>query len=188
MHISEGIINTPTIAISTAITTIAIVYTIKHLKSEDITKVSMLSGLFFVASFIHIPLGVTSIHLILHSILGVVLGINAILAIFVALLFQALFFGYGGLSTIGINTIVMGLPAIIAYYIYIKDLKYKEFLVGFVAVLLSSILLNGVLVLNGEEFITSAKIIFVSNIPLMFLEGFITLLIFRFLSKAKVKI
>jgi cobalt/nickel transport system permease protein len=186
MHISEGILSTPIIVVTTTIIVPLIALIVKKIENKDITKVAMMSGLFFISSFIHIPLGFTSIHLVLSGLIGAVLGLNAILAIFIALIFQALFFGYGGISTLGINTLIIALPALIAYKIYLSNIKIKYFLIGFIPILVSSILLNLSLILNGEEFITSAKIIFLSNIPLMFLEGFITLFIFRFLSKAKV--
>ncbi len=71
--------------------------------------------LFFIASFIHIPLGPTQIHLVLIGIIGIVLGSSVFLAILIALLLQATLLGFGGLTSLGANLIIMALPSFIIY-------------------------------------------------------------------------
>jgi ABC-type Co2+ transport system permease subunit len=67
-----------------------------------------------VASLIHVVVGPTSVHLLLNGLVGVVLGWRACLAIPVGLSLQAALIGHGGFSTIGVNSCVMGLPALLA--------------------------------------------------------------------------
>jgi len=183
MHISEGILNTPIVVISSIITIIIVSYFVKILEVSSVGKTGSLSALFFVASFIHIPLGFTSIHLVLSGLIGALLGFEAILAIFIALLFQGLFFGYGGISTLGINTLIIAIPALLGYFIYNTDWRFKLFLVGSVPIVVSSLLLFIVLIINGDEFITSAKLIFLANIPLCVIEGIISYFTLKFLQR-----
>ncbi len=194
MHISEGVLR-PEILIGGAIVTIAIsAYALKKLKNEEIPLVAVFSALFFVGSFIHIPIGPASIHLVLNGIIGAILGVRAFIAIGIALLIQGLLFGYGGVSTLGINTFNMALPALLAYYIFSIQVKnqvlekIKYFCVGFIAVGLSALMLSLTLALNGDSLVEAAKISFLSNIPIMFIEGFITMFAILFLKKVYPKI
>lgn len=41
---------------------------------ESIPKVGVLSSAFFVATLIHVPVGPSSIHLVLNGLMGVMLG------------------------------------------------------------------------------------------------------------------
>ena len=76
---------------------------------------ALLTAGFFVASWIHIPIPPTSVHLVLNGLLGAVLGYYAFPAILIGLFFQAVMFQHGGLSTLGVNATIMGVPALIAY-------------------------------------------------------------------------
>jgi len=194
MHISEGVLR-PEILIVGAVITISITtYALKKLKNEEIPLVAVFSALFFLASFIHIPVGPVSIHLILNGIIGAILGIRAFIAILIALLLQGLLFGYGGISTLGINTFNLALPALLGWYIlslHVKSNLFKKvqyFLVGFMSVSVSVLLLSTTLALNGESFVTAAKIAFVAHIPVVLLEGIITMFALTFLEKVYPKI
>ncbi|MDR1461031.1 MAG: cobalt transporter CbiM [Campylobacteraceae bacterium] len=191
MHISEGVLE-PKILIAGAVISAAVtIYALKILKGEDIPKVSAFSALFFLASFIHIPIGITSVHLILNGIVGAVLGVRAFVAIFVALLLQGLLFGYGGMTTLGINLFTLATPALVGYWLF--SIRYKRvwqkqivwFLVGFLPIVFGALLLSFILSLNGEGFLTAAKIAFLAHVPIMFIEGIITLLTLSFIEKVK---
>ena len=89
----------------------------RHIQA-NIPKASLLTAAFFVASLIHIPVPPSSIHLILNGMMGVVLGYYAFPAILIGLFFQAVMFQHGGLSTLGVNAVVIGSPTIAAYYLF----------------------------------------------------------------------
>ncbi|MFV0481005.1 MAG: cobalt transporter CbiM [Campylobacteraceae bacterium] len=189
MHISEGVLN-PEILIGGAIVSAALtIYAFKTLKTEDIPKVAVLSALFFVSSFVHIPLGPTSVHLVLGGIIGALLGVRAFISIFIALLLQGLLFGYGGITTLGINLFNIATPTLLGYLLFnIKTTKNWQkntlwFLVGFIPLGISTLLLSFCLALNGEAFIPSAKLAFLAHLPLMFIEGLVTLFALRFIEK-----
>lgn len=81
---------------------------------ELIPRASLLTATFFAASLIHIPVPPTSVHLILSGLMGVILGWFAFPAILVGLFFQAVMFQHGGLTTMGVNACLMGVPALLA--------------------------------------------------------------------------
>ena len=123
--------------------------------------------------------------------MGAFLGVNAIIAIFVGLLLQALFFGYGGISVLGVNLLMIAVPTIFARYfvkLSFKEQKYQKiyryicwFLVGFIPLLCSSLILSGVLVLNGKEFLAISGLALAANFPLMIVEGIISLFAISFI-------
>ena len=61
----------------------------KKTEVSDIPKVSVVTSAIFVASLIHVPVGPTSVHLVLSGLAGITLGWSAFPAIFVALILQA---------------------------------------------------------------------------------------------------
>lgn len=91
----------------------------------NIPKASLLTAAFFVSSLIHIPIPPTSIHLIFNGLMGALLGYYAFPAILIGLFFQAVMFQHGGMSTLGINAIIIGSPAIAAYYLFQQRERLK---------------------------------------------------------------
>lgn len=187
MHISEGVLKAEIIVPCAVITAVWLSFLLYKLKAEQIPRVACFSAIFFVASFIHLPIGPTSIHLILSGLVGAFLGAQAFTAIFIGLLLQAVFFGYGGVSVLGVNSLVIAVPALLGAYILRLKLNQaiKFFLVGFVPILVSSMLLSLVLAANGREFFAVATFAFGANIALMVLEGIISLFSLKFISRVK---
>ena len=181
MHMSDGILTSEVIIIISIIATVSLIYSLRGLKNEDISILSAMSGLFFISSFIHIPIGPTQIHLVLLGVIGVVLGRSIFLSISIALLLQATLLGYGGISSLGANLLIMASPS---YFIYLivkngflnfMNVKSRYFAIGFLTVFLSTILLTLILGFSKNEYIYASYIIFVGNIPAMIIEGLITL-------------
>ncbi|PSM52119.1 cobalt/nickel ECF transporter CbiMNQO, S component CbiM [Campylobacter blaseri] len=187
MHISEGILNQEIIISTSVIALACVFYTAYKLDKNDIAKTACMSAVFIIASFIHVPIGPASIHLVLSGLIGAFLGINAILAIFIALTLQAFLFGFGGVSVIGVNLIIVGFPALLGrYFLRLSFKKYKKtmwFLAGFTPILISSALLSLILVLNGKSFIAIAALILFSNSILMVVEGVITMFALNYIYK-----
>lgn len=123
MHIPDGFVP-PAISITGyAITGGVTWYTLRKIQKESnptekIPKASLLTAAFFVTSFISIPIPPTSIHLILNGLMGIILGYYAFLAILIGLFFQAAIFFHGGISTLGVNAVMMGVPALLAHHLY----------------------------------------------------------------------
>ena len=193
MHISEGILTWPVLASGAAAALAGTAVGLNKLKTEDIPKTAILSAAFFVASLIHVPLGPASIHLILNGIVGLLLGWSAFPAILVALSLQALFFQYGGLTTLGVNTLLMAFPAVLCYLIFKPlILSYNNsvalaasFAGGAFCVFLSGIMMAGFLVFAHREFLEVALVIVSIHVPVMIIEGIIAMFCIGFLKKVQ---
>lgn len=85
-----------------------------RIREDDVPRVALMTAAFFVASSMHIPLGPGSAHLLLNGLVGVILGWRAGLAIPLGLFMQAVLLNHGGYSTIGINSCIMTIPALLA--------------------------------------------------------------------------
>lgn len=85
-----------------------------RVSEEEVPRIALLTAAFFVASSIHVKCGPTSVHLLLAGLVGVLLGWRAPLAILCGTTLQALLVAHGGLSTIGVNTCVQAIPALVA--------------------------------------------------------------------------
>ncbi|NEO32513.1 MAG: cobalt transporter CbiM [Symploca sp. SIO3C6] len=123
MHIPDGILPASVCIAGYAATGGLIWYSLRRIhrsqnSQQNIPKASLLTAAFFIASWIHIPVPPASVHLILNGLLGTILGYYALPAIVIGLFFQAVMFQHGGLSTLGVNAMMMGIPALIAYYLF----------------------------------------------------------------------
>lgn len=189
MHISEGILSAPVLISGAALTAVGTFVGLKKLDLDRIIEVSMLTATFFIASLIHVPIGPASVHLVLSGLLGIMLGWACFPAILVGLLMQALFFQYGGLTVLGINTLIMAAPALLCFYLVrplIKNSKTRPaagFLAGSLSIFLSATGLALALALTDSGFMATAKIAIVANIPIMVIEGFITMFVVTFIGR-----
>ena len=123
MHNPDGIVPAQVCIAGYGLTGLLTWYSLRKIQrqgnpNDSLPKASLLTAAFFVASSIYIPIPPSSVHLILNGLLGVVLGYFAVPAILIGLLFQALIVGHGGLTTLGINAAMMGIPALLAYHIF----------------------------------------------------------------------
>ena len=194
MHIADGVLTLESTAVITAVSLFVFYKAIKTIKEEEIPLTAVASAMFFIASFIHIPFGVTQIHLILLGVIGILISWSSFVAIFVALLLQALLLGYGGISSLGVNLFIMAMPAVMVYYIYnttfIKNLndKIKFFLVGFLGTFFATVFLTLILYFSKEEYNYVAISVFVINFITMLIEGTISMFLLLFIKKVYPKI
>ena len=196
MHISEGILSAPVLISGGVIAVAGTVIGLKKLDFARIMPTALLSSAFFVASLIHVPLGPGSVHLVLNGLLGIILGWAGFPAILIALFLQAIFFQFGGLVVLGVNTVTMAVPALCCYYLVRPWLKQKNpkiravaaFGAGALAIFLSSLLMALALALSDSGFLTTSKVIIGANVPIMIIEGFITMFTVTFLARVQPEI
>jgi cobalt/nickel transport system permease protein len=196
MHISDGVLSIPVSIGGYALAVGISALSVRKMHLEDVPKISVVTAVFFVASLIHIPIGPTSVHLILNGLAGVILGFSAFVSIFLGLILQSLLLQHGGITAIGVNACMMGIPAFAAYGIFkarlLTRFRYREAafgaMAGAVAVLLASILLALALITTGEEFLTVAKLAVLAHIPVMVVEGIIIGFCTAFLARVKPEI
>lgn len=190
MHISEGILSGPVLISGAALAAAGTAVGLKKLDYDHIAQSGILAASFFVASLIHIPIGPSSVHLILNGIVGLLLGWAAFPIILVALLLQAVLFQFGGLTTLGVNTVMMALPAVGCHYLF-RGLVLKSrrvaaaaaFGCGFLAVLGSAIILGLALMFTEQNFLNVAIVIVGSHLPVMAVEGLVTAFCVLFLKR-----
>ncbi|WP_462272246.1 cobalt transporter CbiM [Methanohalophilus sp.] len=196
MHISDGVLSTTVITGGWVITIVIAILSFWWRYREvdvveEIPKFSVMTAAFFVASLIHIPLGPTSVHLIFNGLVGVILGPLAYVAMLVGLTLQAFLFQHGGVTTIGVNTMNVGIPALLCFYIFKKGINYgfSEKIMGGIsgalAVFFTTILLSISLLTTGEEFLGVAGVAAAAHFPVMIIEGIVTASVVTYLAKVK---
>ena len=192
MHISEGVLSGPVLISGAALAAVGTAIGLKKLDYDQIAKAGMLSAAFFVASLIHVPIGPANAHLVLSGLVGVLLGWAAFPAILVALVLQGAFFQFGGITTLGVNTVIMAVPAVFCYLVFgryvhtsSRAAAIASFSCGFIAVLLSGLLMGLSLIFTEENFLEVAGIVVAAHIPVMVIEGIITAACVTFLRKVR---
>lgn len=179
MHIVDGALAYPVVVGGAGLAVAGILRGLKDLEVERIPAAGVLSATFFIAALIHVPIGPSSAHLLLNGLAGLVLGWAAFPALFVGLLLQAVFFGFGGLTTLGVNTLALALPAVIVHMLCRPGLHAQKIGVaalwggfgGALAVAMTAALIALALALSGQHYLSAAKLILIAHLPLMVIEG-----------------
>jgi len=193
MHIAEGVLPLPLLGAGAALCLVGAAIGLKRTEQEEIPLVGIMAAAFFVASLIHVPLGPTSVHLLLLGPVGLLTGWAAFPAILIALLLQAMFFQYGGLTVLGVNTCIMALPALLAFLVCAPLVRSTPrgaatmgaFVAGAGAILTAGAFTAGVLALAGEAFIPAAQTVLAAHLPVAGIEGMITVAVIGFIRKVK---
>lgn len=195
MHISEGILTAPVLAGGAVLTIVGTAVGLKKLDYDRIMTVSLLSATFFVASLIHVPVGPGSVHLLLGGLLGLILGWGAFPAIVVALALQTIFFQYGGMIVLGVNGFSIAGPAVLCGLLlrpWLTGSRKQQMTAGFLAgcgsMLLSALLMAAALFLSDHGFLKVAMIVLASHLPVMLIEGLITMFVISFLARVQPEI
>jgi len=193
LHLAEGIL-TPEVLIAGAVASgVGVGIGLYKLDADDLPKAAMMSAAFFVASLIHVPLGPATAHLVLNGLMGLMLGWAAFPAILTALVLQMVFFGHGGITTLGVNTFVMAAPAVACYLMFrapMRDAGRRAALTigalsGAAAIVGSGVLIALALVASGDAFRAAAGALLVAHVPIMLIEAFVTSSVVAFLVKVR---
>ena len=192
MHISEGVLSGPVLISGIALAAVGVAVGLKKLDYDRIPRAAILSASFFVASLIHVPIGPSSVHLILNGIIGLILGWGAFPVILVALTLQAILFQFGGITTLGVNTVIMALPAVFCYYLFGRLVGRQPcialsaaFVCGALSVFLSAVMVGLALTFTDENFLKVSYLVVTAHLPVMIIEGIITAFCVAFLKKVQ---
>ena len=190
MHISEGILSGQVLAVGAVITIVGTTIGLKKIDYDQMVHVAILASAFFVASLIHVNIGPVSVHLILNGVVGLLLGMAAFPAILTALLLQSLFFQYGGLTALGVNVVIMALPAVLVHTLFLPMVGKSPrltfmagFMAGFFSIVFSCLLFGTALWFTNEDFLKTCIAIVSAHLPVMVIEGIITGFCVSFLLK-----
>ncbi|MCT4556254.1 MAG: cobalt transporter CbiM [Pelagimonas sp.] len=182
MHIVDGALSNPVVIGGAVAAAGGIALGLRNLPLEKIPATGVLSASFFVASLIHVPIGPSSVHLIMNGLAGLVLGWAAFPALFVGLLLQAVFFGFGGLTVLGINAVNIALPAVLVGLalrgVITNGSRWSAAIWGGIGgaltIALTTIMVAICLALSGDEFLPAAKLVLVAHIPVMVIEALLS--------------
>lgn len=192
MHISDGVLPV-FVAIGGYVAGFGLTaWSARHTRSEEMPKLAVMTAAFFVASLIHVPFGPTSVHLIIPGLTGALLGPSAFLSIGLGLLLQSLLFQFGGLTALGANALMMGVPALFCGWFFQKfkgSTPSRQALIGGVVgaagTALSAMILAALLVTGGEDFFGVAKIALAAHVAVIIIEGTVSALTIGFLARVK---
>ncbi|MCF8025290.1 MAG: cobalt transporter CbiM [Desulfobacteraceae bacterium] len=192
MHISDGVLPV-SVTIGGYIAGAALAaWSARRTESEELPKVAVVTAAFFVASLIHIPLGPTSAHLLMPGLAGALLGPVAFLAISLGLLLQTLLFQFGGLTALGANALMMGLPAVACGWIFQKFKGKTQVghaiaggVTGASGTAMAAIFLALLLATGGEDFFGVAKVALLAHVPVIIVEGVVSAFTIGFLFRVK---
>ena len=156
-------------------------------------RAAMLTAVLFAVGSIAIPVPPTTVHPMLAGLMGVLLGWFAVPAILVALFLQAVLFGHGGLTTLGLNGLILAPTALIAWATWRALAPRAPVLAAVIAgsggVLLSLAVFVGLVLLGlpadvdrGAEW--AALVVFVTaHLPLVVAEGMLVVVVLRTLTR-----
>jgi len=192
MHISDGVLPI-SVAVGGYVAGAALVaWSARRTRSEELPKLAVMTAAFFVASLVHVPFGPTSVHLLIPGLTGTLLGSSAFLSIGLGLLLQSLLFQFGGITALGANSLMMGLPALACGWFFQRykgRTRLQQAIVGGIAgalgTALAAIILALLLVTGGEDFFGIAKIALLAHVPVIIIEGVVSVFTIGFLARVK---
>lgn len=193
MHIAEGVLSAPALVGGAAVAAGATALGLRGMDDRRTIQVAVLSSALFVASLIHVPAGPAQVHLVLNGLAGLVLGWAVFPATLTALLMQAVFFGYGGLTTLGVNTVVMAAPGVVCHYAFRRGLASASTRAAFgigtaagaLSVLGAALLLCLTLAGEGQSFAAAAALVFAAHVPVAIVEALVCGSVVSFLRQVR---
>ena len=194
MHIAEGGLSPAVLGGGAVLALAGTAQGLRRLEYDRLVAVGILSAAFFVASLIHVPVGLASAHLVLNGLVGVLLGWAAFPSILVALLLQALLFQFGGITVLGVNTFTMGFAAVASWYVFravcrlcpgMGGVRAGAFLGGALGVALAAVLTALALAFTDEGFWLAAQLLLLAHLPVMLAEGLITMFTVSFIMRVR---
>lgn len=192
-HIPDGVLSAPVLITGAVVSAGLLALALRRIDDDHIPRAAVLSAAFFVSSLITVPIGPSSVHLLLNGLMGLLLGWMAVPAILVALILQAAFLGYGGVTVLGVNAMNMMLPALLCAATLRPLLRqptprrawWLGAAAGGLGVLVSGALVAGTLAVSGEAFRPAAQVVVLTFVPLALAEALISAVIVGFLQRVE---
>lgn len=179
-HIPDGVLSVPVLACGAALALAGITIAVRRLDADQLPQAAVLGAVLFVAALVHVPVGPTSVHLLLSGLAGLILGWTAVPVLAVALTLQLVFFGFGGVTSLGVNIVDMATPALIVAATMGPLLRRSRhhFLVGalsgFLGVALTAVMVCSAIALSGSEYRPALGIVAMTYLPLALVEAVVT--------------
>ncbi|HOE96736.1 MAG TPA: energy-coupling factor ABC transporter permease [Candidatus Sumerlaeota bacterium] len=154
MHLTDHVIplDRPAGAViclaAAGLTVVGLALGARRLDPREIPRLGLLTAWVFVASSISIPLGGLSVHLGLYGLAGFLLRGRIMLCVFTALLLQLVLLQHGGVSTLGVNTLILSFGGFAGWALAaapVGSLPLRAGLAGALGIFLPALLLVGLL-------------------------------------------
>jgi cobalt/nickel transport system permease protein len=192
-HIPDGVLSLPVLAGGGLLSVAGLALALRKLDEKTIPLTAVLSAVFFAGSLAAVPVGPSSVHLLFSGLMGLLLGTLAIPAVLIALVLQAALFGFGGLTTLGINTVNIAFPGVLLGVLFVPAVRRASPLrAGILAALCAALciaatggLVAASLLLSSSDYAPSAKIVLATYVPLMVGEAVITGFAVAFLKRVR---
>ena len=182
-HIPDGVLSAPVLIGGGALALAGLAIGLRRLDETDIPKTAILAAVFFTASLVSVPVGPSSVHLLLAGLMGLVLGVRAVPAVFVGLLLQAVFFGFGGLTSLGVDVVDIAFPGMLLG-LATRPLLARTTSTTAVAAIAAAVAVLSVagttacvaaaLALSSADYLPSLRIVVLTALPLAVVEAVIT--------------
>ncbi|MCU0363366.1 MAG: CbiM family transporter [Bacteroidales bacterium] len=189
MHISDGIISTPVCIAAHAASAGLLYFTGRKAEAAEIPRMGMTGAALFTASLIQFPVAGTSVHPGLFGLTGILLGRRSFPVIYMALLFQAVFFQHGGLLSLGLNALNMGAGAFAAWLLWrLKGLPeyLRSAAAGFLGIMTPALLMTAEFRISSYG--SAVALLLAIYAVTGAIEGAITLSAVKFFRKVKPEI
>jgi cobalt/nickel transport system permease protein len=192
-HIPDGVLSWPVLSGGGVLAAAGVALALRNLDEQTIPRTAVLSAVFFAGSLVAVPVGPSSVHLLFSGLMGLMLGTLAIPAVLIALVLQAALFGFGGLTTLGINTVNIAFPGVLLGAFFLPAVRTASpSRAGVLAALCAALCVAATggciaasLYLSSSDYAPSAKIVLATYAPLMIGEAVITGFAVAFLKRAR---
>lgn len=193
-HIPDGILSAPVLVGGAALAAVGVALALRQIDDRAIPRVAILSAAFFAGSLVSIPVGPSSVHLLFSGLMGVMLGLGVFPAVLVALALQAVLFGLGGLTTLGVNVVNIAAPGAVMGLLLgprirraasVRQASVLAGVAGAVSGLGTGALVALALWLSSSDYVPVARVLLATYLPLALGEAAVTAFVAGFLARVQ---
>lgn len=192
-HIPDGLLSLPVLIGGGAFAAAGVAFGLRRIEDRAIPRIAILSAAFFSASLVSVPVGPSSVHVLLSALMGLMLGPGIFPAVLVALVLQAVMFGFGGLTTLGVNTVNIALPGYLVALaigprVRAAATPRRAALLGGVGAAVAVFGTGGLVALalwlSSSDYVPVARVLLVTYLPLALGEALVCGTVIGYLRKA----
>jgi cobalt/nickel transport system permease protein len=158
MHIPDGVLPVWIVTAGWILTALILAFCIRRVGGIDLKRKIPLIGIVSALMIVGMSLEIVPIgyHVNLSVIAGIILGpALAFISVFIVDLIISMF-GHGGVTVVGLNTLVIGSEAVIGYYLFLslrlvigeKSPGWESSIATFLSLLLSTFLMLGIVYIS----------------------------------------
>lgn len=144
MHVADGVLPTNLCLAAAGLAGVGVYALSRGIRPEEAPRIGMLAAAAFLASVVHFPVAGVSMHFGLYGLLGVLLGKRSFAVVAAALVLQTLLLQHGGIVSIGVNVMNMGVGALAAWGVWslsVLPVRVRSFAAGSVGVMLPAVMM-----------------------------------------------